>query len=104
MVHGCSPPFRVHLHQTALRDTFLVSLLRRMARELKALRDRASEGEARSIRPTFASAIRMTTLLPNTLAARVMVSSETDTFRGSSRRSSCERLVRSSLAIACFVF
>jgi len=53
---------------------------------------------------TFTSAIRITTLFPNARAARVIVSSVTDTFRGSSKRSSCDRLVRSSFAIARFVF
>lgn len=41
----------------------------------------------------FASVTRMTTRLPRARAARVMVSSVTDTFPGSRRRSSCERLV-----------
>src|SRR5205807_5502555 len=52
----------------------------------------------------FASVMRTVTLLPNTLAARVIVSSEMATFRGSSKRSSCDRLVWSSLAMACLVF
>lgn len=39
------------------------------------------------------SVVRTTTLFPNTLAARVMVSRETAVFRGSRRRSSCHRLV-----------
>ena len=51
----------------------------------------------------FTSAIRITNRFPNARAARVIVSSVTDTFRGSSKRSSCDRLVRSSLAIARFV-
>ncbi len=39
------------------------------------------------------SVIRRITLLPSTWAARVMVSRETAVFRGSSKRSSCDRLV-----------
>jgi hypothetical protein len=79
---------RTNRHQTALRDTLLLGLQRRIGRELRAFRDRVFDTAARSTRPAFASAIRMTTLLPNTLAARVIVSNETETLRGSSRRSS----------------
>jgi hypothetical protein len=49
---------------------------------------------------TFTSAIRITTRFPNARAARVIVSSVTETFRGSSKRSSCDRLVRTAL-ICC---
>ena len=35
----------------------------------------------------FTSVIRITRLLPSTFAARVIVSRDTDTFRGSSKRS-----------------
>jgi len=42
--------------------------------------------------------------LPSALAASAIESSVTDTFRGSSKRSSCDLLVRSCLAIVCFVF
>jgi len=46
-----------------------------------------------SVHPTLTSEIRIVNLLPNALAARVIVSRETETFVGSSSRSSCERLV-----------
>ena len=55
-------------------------------------------------RLAFTSATRMIKRLPSALAARVIESSVTDTFRGSSKRSSCDLLVRSCLAIVCFVF
>jgi hypothetical protein len=54
-------------------------------------------------RLAFRSATRMLTRFPSALAARVMVSSVTETFLGSSKRSSCDLLVRSCLAIACLV-
>src|SRR5271169_3467040 len=54
-------------------------------------------------RLVFRSATRMMRRLPRALAARVMVSSVTETFCGSSKRSNCDLLVRSCLAIACFV-
>jgi hypothetical protein len=42
----------------------------------------------------FASATRIITRFPSALAARVIVSRLTETLRGSSRRSRCDRLVR----------
>ena len=55
------------------------------------------------MRLPLASVIWRVTRLPNTLAVRVMVSRETETLCGSRRRLSCERLVWSSFAMACFV-
>jgi len=51
------------------------------------------EGGAGYARFAFTSATRMITRLPKALAARVIVSSVTETFRGSSRRSNWDRLV-----------
>jgi hypothetical protein len=56
------------------------------------------------VRLILASATRMIMRLPSARAARVIVSRLIETFCGSSKRSSCDRLVRSCLAIACLVF
>lgn len=53
--------------------------------------------------PLRGDLISRTKRFPRTRAARVNVSRDTDVFCGSSRRSSCERLVFNSLAIACLV-
>ena len=55
--------------------------------------DRRQAGATYARFAAFASATRMITRLPSALAARVIVPSVTETFRGSSSLSNCERLV-----------
>lgn len=62
------------------------------------------QADADYARFAFTSATQIITRLPSARAARVIVSSVTETLRGSSRRSSCDLLVWSCFAIACFVF
>jgi hypothetical protein len=78
MVHGFGPSLAVV--GPKLDPSFPLRLGRRQA----------GAGYARL---AFTSATRMITRLPSARAARVIVSRVTETFRGSSSRSSCDLLV-----------